>query len=128
MARSGHSPFRHRRVGSARLSESIRLGGRVMRKSLVVLGILALLLTIGQPAAEAINTDLSHGSFSVTCFYTHSAHDDPIVFPGSAGASHIHNFYGNQSANAFSTVSSMQASTTKCRFQDDKAGYWTPAR
>src|SRR5438270_3200071 len=98
-----------------------------MRRTAVTIGILVLLVTAAQTAAQAVSTDLAHGSFSVVCFYSHSAHDDPIVFPGSSGVSHMHNFYGSRTANAYSTDASMRASATKCRLQDDTAGYWAPA-
>jgi hypothetical protein len=52
--------------------------------------------------------------------------DDPIVFPGQPGASHMHDFFGNSTVNAFSTVSSMLAGETTCRAASDTAGYWTP--
>ncbi|MFE3474334.1 DUF1996 domain-containing protein [Streptomyces bacillaris] len=33
--------------------------------------------------------------FLAECPYTHRAPDDPIIFPGLPGASHMHSFFGN---------------------------------
>jgi hypothetical protein len=70
--------------------------------------------------------DLRGVNFVESCRFSHSAPDDPIVFPGTAGASHDHTFVGNRSTNAFSTYGSLRASGTTCRNADDKAGYWVP--
>ena len=34
--------------------------------------------------------------------------DDPIVYPGQAGASHLHQFWGNLGANANSNYQSLR--------------------
>jgi Domain of unknown function (DUF1996) len=70
--------------------------------------------------------DLRGVNFVENCRFSHSAPDDPIVFPGKAGASHDHTFVGNRSTNAFSTYGSLRASGTSCRRADDTAGYWVP--
>ena len=41
--------------------------------------------------------------FHANCTETHRLSDDPIVFPGLAGAAHNHTFVGNPAANATST-------------------------
>jgi Domain of unknown function (DUF1996) len=65
-------------------------------------------------------------NFVETCRFSHSAPDDPIVFPGKAGASHDHTFVGNRSTNASSTFGTLRASGTTCMRRADKAGYWVP--
>lgn len=79
---------------------------------------------------------VTHGSIKTTrdtigwllrCDYSHSSNDDPIVHPGMAGMSHLHDFYGNSSTDASSTVSSMLGSSTVCGTAADTAAYWTPA-
>ena len=65
-------------------------------------------------------------AFSVRCPYSHSLPDDPIVHPGEPGASHVHEFFGNASVDAFSTYTSMTAATTLCGLSTDTAGYWIP--
>ncbi len=67
------------------------------------------------------------GTFRVRCAFDHSLKDDPIVFPGLPGASHLHDFFGGRDANAFSTYQSMRAGGTTCGLADDTAGYWVPA-
>jgi hypothetical protein len=67
------------------------------------------------------------GQFRVNCPYHHSAPDDPIVFPGMPGASHLHDFFGNTSVDAFSTESTLRAAGTTCETTDDLSGYWEPA-
>ena len=66
------------------------------------------------------------GQFVVRCRYTHTLPDDPIVFPGQPGLSHLHDFFGNRSADAFSTVSELLSSRTTCRPSSDTAPYWAP--
>jgi hypothetical protein len=65
--------------------------------------------------------------FVVTCAYSHSATDDPIVWPGSPGRSHRHDFFGNRSTTAASTPDSMLGQPTSCERQLDTAAYWAPS-
>src|SRR5919197_133805 len=80
------------------------------RLLLIVLPVVSL-LGLPAPAAAAGPP----GQFVVRCPYSHSLMDDPIVFPGQPGASHMHDFFGNESVNAFSTMASMLAGQTTCR-------------
>ncbi|GAA4843724.1 hypothetical protein GCM10023235_19870 [Kitasatospora terrestris] len=64
--------------------------------------------------------------FQANCSANHDAPDDPIVFPGQAGASHMHTFMGNTTTNAASTVASLQAGSTTCTAPGDKSAYWMP--
>ncbi|GAA3455636.1 DUF1996 domain-containing protein [Dactylosporangium matsuzakiense] len=52
--------------------------------------------------------------------------DDPIVFPGLAGASHMHTFMGNTTTNANSTVESLTQGATTCKAKGDLSAYWMP--
>lgn len=72
--------------------------------------------------AAAGNTDI----FSASCRPSHVAPDDPIVFPDQPGASHMHEFSGAWSTNAFSTAGTLRASGTTCDPADDTAAYWMP--
>ncbi|HVN13296.1 MAG TPA: DUF1996 domain-containing protein [Kineosporiaceae bacterium] len=69
--------------------------------------------------------------FNVLCSSDHYAPDDPIVFPGKPGASHMHTFYGNTSTDAFSTVTSLSAtSPSSCgrgMGTSDLSAYWVPS-
>jgi len=65
--------------------------------------------------------------FNAACTYSHSFKDDPIVFPGLAGASHMHTFLGNRSTNANTTAESLLANpTTSCGPSTDLSAYWVP--
>ena len=76
-----------------------------------------------EPTSRA---DLRGVNFVETCRFSHSAPDDPIVFPGQTGASHDHTFVGNRSTSASSTYESLRASGTTCRRKADTAAYWVP--
>ena len=67
------------------------------------------------------------GEFFFPCPFSHRAMDDPIVFPGQPGASHMHDFIGNNSTDAYSTAASLAAASTTCREPKDKSSYWFPS-
>jgi Domain of unknown function (DUF1996) len=75
------------------------------------------------PPSRAADTG---GSFILKCRYSHTLSDDPIVHPYQPGASHSHDFFGNESTNAFSAYDAMTSSDTSCRLPLDTAGYWVP--
>ena len=56
--------------------------------------------------------------FLAECPYTHRAPDDPIVFPGLPGASHMHSFFGNDTTNARSDLASLEKGRTTCAPDD----------
>ena len=87
---------------------------------------LALGATILVPIAPPVDAATRTGNFVVSCRYSHSLPDDPIVFPGLPGASHLHDFFGNITTTATSTVESMLAGTAMCKEANDTAGYWAP--
>ncbi|MFC9692962.1 DUF1996 domain-containing protein [Kribbella sp. NPDC056951] len=64
--------------------------------------------------------------FRAECRSSHRAGDDPIVFPGQSGGSHIHEFFGNTTTNANSTLQSLRLGGTNCDPVSDKSAYWTP--
>jgi hypothetical protein len=87
---------------------------------------LAILIALVLPALIVI--PLAFGAdLIIGCKESHRNNDDPIVFPGQPGASHLHVYVGARSVNAFSTVASMRASGTTCDDPRDLAGYWGPA-
>ena len=65
--------------------------------------------------------------FITKCTFTHTLPDDPIVHPNAPGASHSHDFFGNVTTNAATTLTSLQAGGTTCVNQDDHSGYWVPS-
>lgn len=66
------------------------------------------------------------GQFVVSCRYSHSAPDDPIVHPGMSGMSHRHDFYGATTVDASSTAESLLGAPTTCDKTVDTAAYWHP--
>jgi hypothetical protein len=59
--------------------------------------------------------------------------DDPLVYPGQPGKSHLHQFYGNVSANANSTYASLRQNggstcgDSNLPYAVNRSGYWMPA-
>ncbi|MEU8266359.1 DUF1996 domain-containing protein [Sphaerisporangium sp. NPDC049002] len=66
--------------------------------------------------------------FNASCTYSHSKPDDPIIFPGLPGASHMHSFFGNHSTDANTTTGTLFANTgTSCApAPADLSAYWVP--
>ena len=69
------------------------------------------------------------GSFRTTCGFVKYAFDDPMVYPGQAGASHLHVFFGNVATNASSTPATLVANgNSSCLGGTlNRTGYWAPA-
>lgn len=69
------------------------------------------------------------GAFRNECMFTHMSKNDPIVFPGQPGMSHLHTFFGNTGVNADSTADSIRTSgNSSCRAGiANRTGYWVPA-
>lgn len=101
-------------------SSSVR--DRVRGTSFAVL-LAAVVVFIVAPVSAAW---ADRGAFVTSCNYSHSLKDDPIVFPGQAGASHRHDFFGSESTKASSTVRSLRSSPTTCLLKSDTAAYWMP--
>jgi hypothetical protein len=71
-------------------------------------------------------TRTQYHEFRTECTITDHRKDDPIVFPGLAGASHDHTFFGNTTTTATSTVDSLGAGATSCLAPGDLTAYWMP--
>jgi len=68
------------------------------------------------------------GAFRFVCMPGQLLRDDPIVFPGQPGKSHLHQFYGNTGADANSTYSSLRNSgQSTCMSPLNRSAYWQPA-
>jgi hypothetical protein len=78
-------------------------------------------------------TDLGNpatmGAFRTVCDFSHMAFDDPIVYPGQPGRSHLHAFFGNTGTDAASTATSIaNTGNSTCRGGTvNRTGYWVPA-
>ena len=69
------------------------------------------------------------GQFRIACEFSHFAYDDPIVAPGKPGGSHLHMFWGNTDANAYSTYDTLvNSGSSTCNGQEiNRTAYWMPA-
>lgn len=88
--------------------------------------LLVATVMLGTLLAIPATSHASSPGWVVVCGLAKSLSDDPIVYPGRPGASHLHDFLGNTSVNAGSTYRSMRAGGTTCAV-GDTAGYWVPA-
>jgi hypothetical protein len=95
-----------------------------MLRTTIVAG--GLLLAAGSGSASSPPAPHGTNFFSI-CRLSHFAPDDPIVRPGLPGASHPHEFFGNTSTNARSSLASLLAHGTTCTRRADTAAYWVPA-
>ncbi len=69
------------------------------------------------------------GQFRAGCEFSHFAYDDPLIYPGQPGASHLHMFFGNTDVNAYTTADSLlDSGSSTCNGQElNRTGYWAPA-
>lgn len=81
---------------------------------------------MGRPDRVIQGPQGNEGQFVVECEFSHSASDDPILFPGQPGASHLHAFFGNASTSATSTLENLLDAPTTCDDRRDTAAYWVP--
>jgi hypothetical protein len=74
-------------------------------------------------------TVTGEGAVRILCNLAKMAFDDPIVFPGQPGVSHLHQFFGNTNVNAFTNADSIaNAGNGTCSGGiANRTGYWTPA-
>ena len=69
------------------------------------------------------------GQFRITCEPSNMNYDDPIVYAGQKGASHLHTYFGNTAVNFASTQASIEATgnSTCSGGTANRTGYWVPA-
>lgn len=102
--------FRHRRNPDHRRQRSLPPWRyRVAGLAAAALALSFLQANVGNAAAERAAAEAAPkaaadvvrvAEFLAECPYTHRAPDDPIVFPGLPGASHMHSFFGNDTTHA----------------------------
>lgn len=79
--------------------------------------------TKADPPGDAGNL----AEFRADCTYSHRKADDPIVFPGLPGASHMHSFVGNKAVDADTTADDlMKFTASTCKPAVDHSAYWVP--
>lgn len=68
------------------------------------------------------------GAFRFDCTPSHNAYDDPIVYPGQTGKSHLHTSFVNTATNAFSTYQNLRTSgDSSCNNLLNRSAYWMPS-
>jgi uncharacterized protein DUF1996 len=107
------------------------LGLRRFTKPLAMAAIALTMLGLAVPAAQAVpGEDDTNVLWQMLCTIDHFGPDDPIVFPGLPGNSHMHSFYGNTTTNAYSTAASLMAAPSSCGRNmqtSDHSAYWIPS-
>jgi hypothetical protein len=105
--------------------------GSKVRVAAMVVSALMLSTMIGSSVAHADDIGGPEAEmkprFVTRCTFSHRLADDPIVKPGQPGASHLHDFFGNTTTNASSTLGKLKRGTTTCKNAQDLSGYWTPS-
>lgn len=96
---------------------------RVTFTAIIAVGLAAL---TAFPNATASGKKGAAPSFIVVCKFSHRLPDDPLVHAKMPGMSHSHDFFGNTTTNAYSTLKSLEAGGTTCDQRADKAAYWAP--
>jgi hypothetical protein len=114
-----------------RLPVSAALYRRPARVRIIGVTVLILsVVTVGLPLTRATALRQGQAVWSVKCNLSHSAPDDPIVFPAQVGRSHMHDFFGNVSVDSDSTTASLVKAKSSClkgMAEVDRAAYWTPS-
>jgi hypothetical protein len=64
--------------------------------------------------------------FLADCPFSHRLPDDPIVYPGLPGASHMHSFMGSRVTDAYSDVTDLLNGASNCNPAVDTSSYWVP--
>jgi hypothetical protein len=105
-------------------------GLKSFAKPLVTAAMALIMLGFAVSAAQAAPGDNNLVLWQMLCSVDHFGPNDPIVFPGQPGLSHMHSFYGNISTNADSTGASLLAASSSCgrgMGTSDHSGYWIPS-
>lgn len=81
---------------------------------------------------EPYTPDRSEGAFRFTCGGEGPlSYDDPVVYPGKPGASHLHHVWGNTKFDSFTGPAELAANAeTNCNYGPysvNRSSYWMPA-
>ncbi len=82
-----------------------------------------------EPSPYPVSPGPTRDTFRTRTRFTHFLKDDPIVFPGQPGASHLHMFFGNALVNASTTADNIRTncSSASAGGTANCTGYWVPA-
>lgn len=94
----------------------------------IICGSLLATAALIWPAAQRAYA-LPEPSFRAVCYVTKQAADDPIVYPGQPGKSHMHMFFGSHTVNSAATTATLLADqSAQCgsHYTMDHSAYWVP--
>lgn len=76
-----------------------------------------------------LDTSQPIGAFRIWCEFSHFSYDDPIVKPNNPGAAHLHMYWGNTHANAYTNYNTlMNSGGGTCNGNElNRTAYWAPA-
>ena len=72
----------------------------------------------------------AEGAFRISCMGGQLSYDDPIVAPGKPNATHLHQYFGNANADAFTTSDNIFLTPDEPTCQGgtlNQSAYWLPA-
>jgi hypothetical protein len=86
-------------------------------------------IAVGEGRPEPGDPSFNEAKFRTHCHPTHILKADPIVYPGQANAGHMHQFFGNHSADHNSTYTSLRSGgKSSCDGGPlNRSAYWHPA-
>ncbi|MET9627042.1 DUF1996 domain-containing protein [Lentzea sp. NPDC006480] len=113
-------------IGVAAVAMSLVAAGLVLAQPGVSHAGHAYVYSAEQARAMVEQQAIPGSEFRANCGSSHRRQDDPIVFQNQPGVSHMHEFFGNRTTNAQSTLTSLRAGTTNCNPTADKSAYWVP--
>ena len=113
----------------AQLPAPINPMGPTIDRNAIPLGDPGTIQALARPTAELTGVSDGTGAFRTACMFSHMNFDDPIVYPGQPGRSHLHAYFGNTVANAGSTRQSVETTgNSTCRGGIlNRSAYWVPA-
>jgi hypothetical protein len=105
--------------GAVKVPDTTAAGGQSVRFATS-----SFIPPIGSTSTAPINRD---AQFIIDCDVAKTAKDDPIVYPGQFGKSHMHTFTGSTIVDANATATKMaRAGTSTCDITGNTSSYWMP--
>ncbi len=80
----------------------------------------------GAPPPPPTGPIVRVAEFLADCPFSHRLPDDPIVYPGLPGASHMHSFMGSRVTDAYTDVTDLLNGASNCNPAVDTSSYWVP--
>ena len=103
--------------------------GPAVDRNAVPAGDPGTIAVLAKPTTELNGQSDGTGAFRTVCMFSHMNFDDPIVYPGQPGRSHLHAYFGNTAAHAGSTQRDIETTgNSTCRGGIlNRSAYWVPS-